>query len=166
MATKSIKFIIDNPNSSEFQNRYLPLGKKLGKDKLKADCRTYGARLTLAALIRIEKGYSHKCKITYENDITRWDYDIGRLAGPENPKAKLANRVNKGLKNGDIDPYGRVVVKKDNSNTTKQETPEEKQARLTEETRIKREEMIQKRKQKKMDVMKKKMSELDSWEDF
>lgn len=165
-ATKSIKNIIDNPNSPEFQNRYLPLGKIEGKKKLKYDCVQHGARLTMAALLRIEKGYSHKCKISYENDMTRYDYDFGRMAGPENPNAKLANRVNKGLKNGDIDPYGRVVVKKNNSKTNKQETSEEKETRLKEEKRVKIEEKIRLKKEKRFNDMKTKMSNLDSWEEF
>ena len=151
--------IISNPNGQAFQAKYLPLGRTEGKKQLHADCRQLGIRPTVKALQVIEKGYSHKCKITYANDITRCDYDFGRLGDPS--QKSTAKRYNKGKKDGELDMYGRVITK-NNTETKPVETEEEKNTRLLKEKAAR----IEKKKQKVWENQINKMAELDSWEDF
>jgi hypothetical protein len=158
-----IRTIVSNPNGQAFQSKYLHLGRYEGKKQLHADCRQIGIRATVKALQVIENGYSHKCKITYANDITRCDYDFGRLGDPS--QKGTAKRCNKGKKDGELDIHGRIITK-NNTETkpveTEEEKKEEKKVILLKEKAAR----IEKKKQKIWEKQKIKMAELDSWEDF
>jgi hypothetical protein len=157
-----LRTIIANPNGPAFQAKYLPLGRSQGKKQLHADCRQLGIRVTLKALQVIEKGYSHRCQITWANDITRCDYDIGRM-GDMTQKC-TAKRVGKGKKDGELDNFGRTIDRKTTSDVPT-ETEEEKKARLLKEKAERKAERIQKKKQKAWEEEKNKMANLDSWDD-
>jgi hypothetical protein len=158
-----LRTIIANPNGQAFQSKYLPLGRSQGKKQLHADCRQLGIRVTLKALQVIEKGYSHRCQITWANDITRCDYDFGRM-GDLTQKC-TAKRVAKGKKDGELDNFGRIIDRKTKSEDAPTETEEEKKARLLKEKAERREARIQKKKQQAWEVEKNKMANLDNWDD-
>lgn len=153
-----LRTIIANPNGPAFQSTYLPLGRSQGKKQLRADCRQLGISVTTKALQVIEKGYSHRCQITWANDITRCDYDFGRM-GDLTQKC-TAKRVAKGKKDGELDNFGRIIDRKTTSDVPT-ETQEEKKARLLKE----KAERIQKKKQKAWEKEKNKMANLENWDD-
>ena len=156
----SLKLIIQNPKGSSFQERYVALGKREGKKQLNNDCRSLGIRVSCEALHIIEMGYSSKCKKTWANDMTRWDYDIGRIGLQGSDFKKTANRVAKGKKTGDIDNFGRLITK--NNNTISELTEDQKKQQIEKENQAK----MEKKKQKKIENMKKKLATLESWEDL
>lgn len=161
----ALRRMVANPNGTDFKGRYLSLGRGGGKKQLQLDCKTNGIRATVAAFQIIENGYSHREKITYANDQTRCDYDFGRLGNNSESSAK---RVGKGLNNGDIDAFGRTIVKI--------ETEEMKRTRLVKEQKEKEDQLqrlkeehtrkLEKKKERRMEKMTTKMAALDSWEDF
>jgi hypothetical protein len=158
-----LRSIISNPTGQAFQSKYLSLGRHDGKKRLHADCRQLGIRPTIKALQAIEKGYSHRCKVTYENDMTRCDYDAGRLG--DSSQKSIAKRCNKGKKDGELDSYGRVITKT-NTDTKPVETEKEKKARLLEEKAQRKALRVEKKKQKEWEEQKTKMAELDNWDDY
>jgi len=162
ITTQQLRTILANPSGDGFKGRYLPLGKRDGKIFLMQECTFHRLRPTTKAFQIIEKGYSHRQKITYANDITRCDYDFGRMTN--NNSGSLSNRSNKNLKNGDIDEFGRTVVKNE-TEQTKLKRELDKQAQ-TEKKKLEIEKKRQEMKDKKMKFLKKKLAKLDSWEDL
>lgn len=145
--TQNIRSIISNPNSPAFKNRYLPLGKIEGKNLLRADCKQLKISIPVSGLTVIEKGFSHKSRVTYENSAfgaatdfasARWGDDkVGGSGGGDgkNFYERMKDRENK----------------------------KEEDARLL--LLHKKKLLIEKRRQEKADQIKKKMAERDSWED-
>ena len=158
--TMSLKQVIQNPKSRSFQDRYITLGKHEGKKLLQNDCKSLGIRVTYEALQVIEKGYSAKSKKTWANDSTRWDYDIGRIGLQGSDFKKTANRIGKGKNNGEINTFGRVIIKK--INTTPELTGQQEKLQKEKENEAK----LEKKKQKKIENMKKKLASLETWEDL
>ena len=76
-AHPSLKLVIQTPNGQAFQDRYVVLGRQQGKTLLRQDCRTLKISIPMRGLEVIEKGFSRKARVNYNNDGTRWDYDIG-----------------------------------------------------------------------------------------
>lgn len=160
-----VRAMVANPNGNDFQSRYLPLGRSQGKKQLQADCKKFGIRITVKAFQIIENGYSHRQRVTYANDITRCDYDCGRLS---DTSGGIGKRVHKGRKEGEIDQFGRTIIKS--------ETEEMKKARLMKEEKEKeailqrkKEEharKIEEKKEKKIKKLVTTLAKLDSWEDF
>ena len=159
----SIKYILQNVDCPAFKSKYLPLGKKDGKKQYIHDCHSNGVRASTKGLTVIEKGYSHREKVTYENDITRCDYDAGRLG---NSSASYANRVSKGKKDGEIDSFGRVISRANPSTVTRETITAEKakeNAMKAKEDAMKAK--MEKKAKRKLEKEKEKMANAESWED-
>ena len=152
----SIKYILQNVDCPAFKSKYLPLGKKDGKKQYIQDCHSNGVRPSSKGLTVIEKGYSHREKVTYENDITRCDYDAGRLG---NSSASYANRVSKGKKDGEIDSFGRVISRANPSTVTRETITAEKAKEIAMKAKM------EKKAKKKLEKEKEKMANAESWED-
>ena len=67
MNDQGLRTVIQNPNGQGFQNEYTSLGKVRGKKQLAADCRRLNIRVSSQALQSIEKGFSHKSRVSYSN---------------------------------------------------------------------------------------------------
>ena len=63
-----LRWIIQNPNGSDFANMYVCLGKVEGKKRLRTDCLRLRVQIPLSGLQAIEKGFSRKARISYQND--------------------------------------------------------------------------------------------------
>lgn len=138
--------VIQNPNSVAFQERYVCLGKVKGKNQLRSDCQRLQIRVTLSALQAIEKGYSHKMRVSYSNsenaylgETTVWD-DAKQIKN----KPTVAVAV--------VD----VLIK------SEEEIAAEAEVKRLEDKK-KRAEV---RKTKKWNAMKKQIANVDSWEDI
>ena len=147
---------MQNVDCPAFKSKYLPLGKKDGKKQYIQDCHSNGVRASSKGLTVIEKGYSHREKVTYENDITRCDYDAGRLG---NSSASYANRVSKGKKDGEIDSFGRVISRANPSTVTRETITAEKAKEIAMKAKM------EKKAKKKLEKEKEKMANAESWED-
>jgi hypothetical protein len=142
-----LRNVIQNPNGQGFQNEYTSLGKIRGKKQLAADCRRLNIRVSSQALQTIEKGFSHKSRVSYSNI----DQEHTLVWGNDEKKY---NTGSKGC--------------------SCEEKKKAEEARVAEETRVAEEirvadEKTKKasaKKQKKWEKEKKKMANLDSWEDI
>ena len=144
----SLRKVIENPNGHAFQERYVVLGRCQGKDRLKSDCRTLRISIPMKALETIEKGFSRKARISYNNDGTRWDYDMGSGG---------IGRDSMGLQQ---------QKEKEKAQAEAQAQQKEKAILEEKERRLKlREQKREKKKQAAWEKEKTKRSNLDSWED-
>ena len=144
----SLRKVIENPNGHAFQERYVVLGRCQGKDRLKSDCRTLRISIPMKALETIEKGFSRKARISYNNDGTRWDYDMGSGG---------IGRDSMGLQQ---------QKEKEKAQAEAQAQQKEKAILEEKERRLKlRQQKREKKKQAAWEKEKTKRSNLDSWED-
>lgn len=146
MNDQGLRTIIQNPNGQGFQNEYTSLGKVRGKKQLAADCRRLNIRVSSQALQSIEKGFSHKSRVSYSNidqeHTLVWGNDEKQFntgsKGPskeEKEKERAAEEVRMKAKQAE-DLLAKVVAK------------------------------VEAKKQKKWEKEKKKMANLDNWEDI
>ena len=144
---QNIRSIISNPNTQAFKNRYLPLGKVGGKSLLREDCKRLKISIPVSGLTVIEKGFSHKSKVTYENSMFGAATDFA--------SARWGDDKVGGSGGGD----GKNMFER----MKDREDKKEQDARLLQVHKKKL--LIEKRRQAKADKIKKKMAERDSWED-
>ena len=165
----SLRKVIENPNGHAFQERYVVLGRCQGKDRLKSDCRTLRISIPMKALETIEKGFSRKARISYNNDGTRWDYDMGS-GGIGRDSMGLQQQKEKEKEK----QKAQSRVEADTQQKEKQKAQAEAEAQQKEKAileekarRLKlREQKREKKKQTAWEKEKTKMSNLDSWEDL
>ena len=155
----SLRKVIENPNGHAFQERYVVLGRCQGKDRLKSDCRTLRISIPMKALETIEKGFSRKARISYNNDGTRWDYDMGSGG---------IGRDSMGLQQQKEKEKAQAQQKEKQKAQAEAEAQQKEKAILEEKARrLKlREQKREKKKQAAWEKEKTKMSNLDSWEDL
>lgn len=159
----SLRKVIENPNGHAFQERYVVLGRCQGKDRLKSDCRTLRISIPMKALETIEKGFSRKARISYNNDGTRWDYDMGS-GGIGRDSMGLQQQKEKEKAQAQL----RIEAQAQQKAQAEAEAQQKEKAILEEKARrLKlREQKREKKKQAAWEKEKTKMSNLDSWEDL
>lgn len=149
----STKQIISNPNGVAFQERYVSLGRKAGKDLLRNDCKQLNIRIPMSGLTVIEKGYSRKARISYANNDSLMEYHLGGAValGNESQKMTVAKPPQKTISEKNAEYQAKLAKEK-------------------EELRKKKVALIAKKKQEKeaaiWEKQKEKMASLESWEDF
>ena len=144
-----LKSIIQNPNGADFANIYVCLGKIEGKKRLRTDCLRLRVQIPLAGLQAIEKGFSRKARVSYQNDM-----------GSDGPCIQW----------GDVN-FNDNNAKKHEENAEKRakEAAEKKELERKAELEKKKQEKaarIAKKKEKKWEAEKAKTAVADSWEDF
>ena len=159
--SNSLRKVIENPNGHAFQERYVVLGRCQGKDLLKSDCRTLRISIPMKALETIEKGFSRKARISYNNDGTRWDYDMGS-GGIGRDSMGLQQQKEKEKAQAQAQQKEKQKAQAEAEAQQKEKAILEEKAR-----RLKlREQKREKKKQAAWEKEKTKMSNLDSWEDL
>ena len=139
--------VIQNPNSVAFQESYVCLGKTSGKNQLRADCQRLQIRVSVSALQAIEKGYSHKMRVSYSNSENAYH---GAAVVWNDDKLQTGGNFAKKLPSKE-----QVELEKE----TKRVEVEAK--RLDEKKK-----RVESRKTKKWEKMKKQIAAVDSWEDI
>ena len=160
----SLRKVIENPNGHAFQERYVVLGRCQGKDRLRSDCRTLRISIPMKALETIEKGFSRKARISYNNDGTRWDYDMGS-GGIGRDSMGLQQQKEK--EKADAQQKEKQKAQAEAEAEAEAEAQQKEKAILEEKARrLKlREQKREKKKQAAWEKEKTKRSNLDSWED-
>jgi hypothetical protein len=146
-----LKSIIQNPRGFDFKNTYVVLGKFEGKKRLREDCLRLRVQIPLAGMQAIETGFSHKARMSYQNDIYGADSSVC-------------------IRWGDVDINDNNAKKHEETEKRKAKEAEEKKIRdakeLVLQKKKEKEMRIQKRKEKKWEQEKAKMAVVDSWEDL
>lgn len=159
----SLRKVIENPNGHAFQDRYVVLGRCQGKDRLKSDCRTLRISIPMKALETIEKGFSRKARISYNNDGTRWDYDMGSGGiGRDSMGLQQQKEKEKAQAQAQAQQKEKEKAQAEAQAQQKEKAILEEKARRLKLRQQKRE----KKKQAAWEKEKTKMSNLDSWEDL
>ena len=146
----SLKLVIQTPNGQAFQERYVVLGRQQGKTLLRQDCRTLKIAIPMRGLEVIEKGFSRKARINYNNDGSRWDYDMG--SGGIGTNCSQSTGVNPALE------------KKREEEAAEKALLDRK--KLYEKAILDRKKKREQKKQRLWEKAKNKMADLDSWEDI
>ena len=152
--SEQLRSLIQNPKSIAFQEKYVSLGKKNGKDCLRLDCQRLNIRMTSAALLAIERGFSHRARVSYNNDISNevsfgWSVSSGVQSRFE--KVPLTWEEEKqAIKDKEL---AKIAEEKVLQEKALENRREEKKARQ------------EKRKDKKWTQEKLKMAALDNWDD-
>lgn len=144
----SLRTIISNPNGDAFKSRYLGIGRKEGKQLLLADCRSLSINVPMKGLQSIEKGLSHRCRVSQSNSEWTGTLDCGVLAR-EHEMERKAHQPEK------LNVFERA-----------QRREEKKAAEQKAIHDVKRAALLAAKKKKKMDKLKRKMAVADSWEDL
>ena len=162
----SLRKVIENPNGHAFQERYVVLGRCQGKDRLRSDCRTLRISIPMKALETIEKGFSRKARISYNNDGTRWDYDMGS-GGIGRDSMGLQQQKEKEKEKAQARVEAQALQKEKEKAQAEAQAQQKEKAILEEkERRLKlRQQKREKKKQAAWEKEKTKRSNLDSWED-
>ena len=147
------KSIIQNPNGIDFANTYVCMGKVDGKKRLREDCQRLRIQIPLAGLQAIEKGFSRKSRISYQNGVYGGSSDTLCV--------QAWGDVN--LKDNNLKKRAEHEAKK-----AKEEEEKQKQDALDAIEKKKQEKIarIQRKKEKKWLQEKAKMAVVDSWEDL
>jgi hypothetical protein len=144
-----LRWIIQNPNGSDFANMYVCLGKVEGKKRLRTDCLRLRVQIPLSGLQAIEKGFSRKARISYQND-----------AGSNGPCVQW----------GDVNMKDNTAKKhEENEAKRAKEAAEKKEIERNAELEKKKQEKaarIAKKKAKKWEAEKAKRAVVDCWEDL
>ena len=153
-ASEQLRSVIQNPKSIAFQERYVCLGKKSGKDSLRLDCQRLKIRMTSAALLAIERGFSHRARVSYNNDISNevsFGWSVSSVVQSRFEKVPLTWEEEKqAIKDKEV---AKIAEEKVLHEKALENRREEKRARQ------------EKRKDKKWTQEKLKMAALENWDD-
>ena len=139
-----LRNVISNPNSDAFKSRYLGIGRKEGKKLLVSDCRSLSITIPMSGLQQIEKGLSHKCRVSNSN--SEWEGAINSGVFIKETKRNGPAKLN---------VFERAKMKE-----------EKKAAEQKAIKDVKRAALLAAKKQKKIEAFKNKMAAADSWEDL
>ena len=146
MSGPSLRNVISKPNGDAFKSRYLGMERKEAKKLLVADCRSLSMSVPVQGLQMIEKGMSHKCRVSHSN--SEW-------TGTLNSSVLVREHERASNRPAALNVFERAKLKQ-----------EKKLAEQKAIKEVKRAELLAAKKQKKMEVLKDKMAEIDSWEDL
>ena len=143
----TLSYILQNPQKSEFQDTYVSLGKVEGKKRYAIDCKRLNIRISIQGMQAIEKGFSRKARIHYQNSdcvnsgsIINWG---------DSRSSELSNE------------------KKHEMNQQKKlQQQEELMKQKINNEQLEKQKRIAAKKTKKLEKTIKKLAVLDSWEDF
>jgi hypothetical protein len=140
--------MLKNPNGMDFKNTYVCLGKIEGKKRLREDCLRLRIQIPLAGLQAIEKGYSHKERISWANSSTSEKFAVW----------------------GDVNMNDKTALKHEKTEEKKEQEKKEQEIQAQKEAieKAKQEKIarIKRKKEKKWEKEKQKMAVVDSWEDL